>query len=119
MGRERRALAFVVAVFVMAGAVAGTAQASPRIAAPIEVTVTGTGFLDYAWSPKRLEIRKGSTVHWSWSGGLHNVTFKAPGPTYPSTTTGDYQRRFRKVGKFRYACTVHGFTGKVTVIRKP
>ncbi|MFN8112261.1 MAG: hypothetical protein U0R51_03585 [Solirubrobacterales bacterium] len=118
MGREKRVLTFAAAILAAAGALAAPASASPRIAAPIEVTITGSSIADYAFSPKRLEIRKGSTVHWSWNGGLHNVTFKAPGPTFPTTTTGDYERRFRKVGKYRYACTIHGFTGKVVVVKK-
>ena len=93
--------------------------ASPASAAPTPVTITGTSSLDYAFSPKTVNITKGGSVRWTWSGIIpHNVTFKTLGRPSESTTTGDYRRRFAKAGKYRYTCTLHGFGGKV-VVSKP
>lgn len=85
------------------------------------VTITGSyGY--YQFSPQTVTVKKGKTVHWSWSSDeRHNVTFgpKLNGKhSATKRTVNDFAVTFNKAGTFHYSCTVHGFTGKV-VVTKP
>ena len=66
------------------------------------------------WSPSSVSVKKGDTVRWRWSGSLpHNV--KGPGVSTGTKKSGSASRRFSKAGTFRYVCTVHKGTMKMTV----
>jgi plastocyanin len=114
MPRSTRSRLWVAAVL----AVAGTAVFAPQ--APAQrannVTITGTTFVNYAFSPKTVKIAKGKTVHWSWnSNAPHNVTF-VKGTKHSATGAQEsYRRTFKKKGTYKYFCSVHDFTGKVVV----
>lgn len=104
------ALPALVAVLVAA------VLSAPATAAPVPVTITGSSVADYAFAPATVKIAKGGSVRWTWDGlAPHNVTFPKLGKASPTAASGDYRRRFKKAGTYRYVCTVHGFKGKVVV----
>jgi plastocyanin len=95
------------------------AIAPASLAAGKQVTIKGSYITGYHFSPGTVTIKKGKTVHWSWSSDAkHNVTFgpklngKHSGTKYAAT---DFKVTFNKTGTFHYRCTVHDFTGKVVV----
>lgn len=73
---------------------------------------------DNFYTPDSVRVRKGSRVKWDWTPvfNQHNVTLKK-GPRgvkksrFRSQTTADpsffFVKRFRKVGRYRFYCTVH------------
>jgi plastocyanin len=81
------------------------------------VTIQGS-YGSYKFKPKTVTIKKGKTVHWSWSSDTgHNVTFDKLGGKHSKTKSSisDFKVKFKHTGTFNYMCTVHGFTGKVVV----
>lgn len=100
-----------------AGVVPGSDAEAKKTA---RVGVKGTTF-----SPKRVSIKRGDSVVWSWkkTGAPHNVVSAARS----NVNSGDpvssdtYRRTFTKKGSFVYYCEVHGDSGgsgmamKVTV----
>jgi plastocyanin len=92
--------------------------APPVSGAGKHVTIKKTLY-SYKFSPKRVDITKGKTVHWSWdSDARHNVTFGDKLDGRHSKTRkkiDDFKVTFNKTGTFRYECTVHDFSGKVVV----
>ena len=102
-------------------ALAGALAALPAGAATKTVTLT-----DYRFTPKKQRIAKGDRVRFEWAGDAdHNVTFrrvpkgaKRPGRCR-TRDTGACRRKFRKVGTYRYVCTIHeltdGMRGRVVV----
>ena len=93
------------------------AAAAPATAADKKaVTITGNDDASYAFSPGKVHVGKGSTVHWNWSSNApHNVTFKRLGEASDTGDTGSYKLKFKKAGTFKYVCSVHDFKGKVIV----
>lgn len=80
-----------------------------------KVTIKGDNISNYRFAPKKLTIKKGQTVHWSWNSNAdHNVTF-AKKHSDTATKVTDFKIKFKKTGTFKYSCTVHGFTGKIVV----
>lgn len=70
---------------------------------------------DDFFSPKTLNVSKGTTVTWRWTGdNPHDVKFKSF--RSPVKTSGTYSHKFKKAGTFKYLCSIHsGMTGKVVV----
>jgi plastocyanin len=71
---------------------------------------------DDFFSPKTVNVSKGSKVTWKFVGdNPHNVKFKSFAS--PIKQQGDtYSHKFTKTGTFKYVCTIHtGMTGKVVV----
>ena len=105
----------------MAAVAAGSAALGPDVAGAAKkhahhVTIKGTDFASYRFAPKKLTIKKGQTVHWSWnSNASHNVTFSATKHSATASQVTDFKLKFKKKGTFAYSCTVHGFTGKIVV----
>jgi PKD repeat protein len=66
---------------------------------------------NYKYTPNNLTIEIGDTVHWTNSGGTHNV--RADDDSWTSTTgsSWQYQRTFTSVGEVRYYCSVHSNPG--------
>jgi len=61
---------------------------------------------DDFFSPARLRVERGDRVIWRWRGrSAHNVV----GAGWRSRTMrrGSYARKFRRVGTYRYLCTLH------------
>ena len=58
-----------------------------------------------------VKIKRGSAVHWSWSGteNKHNVTSKKRGDRFHSktSTSGSFTHVFRRRGTFTIICTKH------------
>jgi plastocyanin len=73
--------------------------------------------VDYKFKPVRTTIRRGGKVVWAFKEGLHNVSGKG----FKSRTQrrGTYSHTFKKVGTFKYRCTVHqpDMDGVVRVVR--
>ena len=85
------------------------------------------------FTPARLTIHVGDTVHWVWATGGHSVVsgtdgnadnrFCSPGDTGcanpPLSNAGaTYDHTFASTGSFPYYCSVHfslGMTGAITV----
>ena len=75
------------------------------------------GLYDNYFKPEKKTIVKGRKVKWTWKGALnHNLTLvKAPKgidkddySTDPDgQVDGSFSRRLKKVGKWRFVCTLH------------
>jgi plastocyanin len=110
--RSVTALLLVLAALLAASAPAATTSASKR-----SVTIAGSGG-SYAFSPKKLTIKHGKKVTWSWtSDAEHNVTFSKLGGKHSKTASSvsGFSVKFKNKGTYKYMCTVHGFTGKIVV----
>jgi plastocyanin len=112
----RRMLLPVICLVALALAVAPASIA----AGGKHVTIDGSYGL-YHFSPGTVTIKKGKTVHWSWSSDApHNVTFGPKlGGKHSKTKMAatDFHVTFNTVGTFHYRCTVHDFKGKVVVVK--
>ena len=99
----------------------GLALTAALITAGVAGAATKTVTLkDIAFSPKSLQVSKGSTVTFAFRDGdtVHNVTSTGSKrfTTIANRTTGSKSRRFTKAGTYRYACTLHpGMTGRIVV----
>jgi plastocyanin len=81
---------------------------------------------DDFYTPDSLRIKKGSKVKWDWTPTFnqHNVTLRK-GPrgvrkrSFRSQTTNDpsyyFTKRFKKVGRYRFYCTIHPDVMRMTV----
>ena len=93
-------------------------SAPPPISTPRKNTVVikGTSGDTYRFAPRRLRIRRGKRVTWTWnSNAPHNVVFRRPRKRSKTTSRGEFKLRFRKRGTYRYLCTVHDFGGRIVV----
>src|SRR4051794_2558747 len=72
-----------------------------------------------SFSPTTVSIHKGDKVTWKWTqGGVpHNVTPANgnPGSTTSSKKGFTFTKSFAKAGTFKYLCTIHPGSMKVTV----
>lgn len=111
-------MAIIVAVFAAAcssGSSSATApgtQPPPGGSTSASIAV-GNNF----FQPSATTVAVGSTVTWTWAGGVsHNVTFD-DGPASPTQSSGTYQRMFTAAGTYHYHCTIHGMamSGTITV----
>jgi plastocyanin len=100
-------------------ALAASAAVAAVVAIPSGASATSASsastktvhIVDIAYKPKKLTIRKGTTVKWSWEDQIiaHTVTstgskrFKSS----KQKMTGTYSVRFTKAGTYRYHCLVH------------
>jgi len=81
---------------------------------------------DNFYSPDSVRVRKRGKVKWDWTPTFnqHNVTLKK-GPSgvdkskFRSQTTNDpsffFIKRFKKVGRYNFYCTIHPDVMKMTV----
>jgi plastocyanin len=108
---ERRRVAAALIVVAACGAGVGVAGA----ASTRTVKVT-----DNVYSPKRLTVKKGTKVVWSFRGAIpHNVDV-ASGPELFSSRilkSGTFAKRLTRRGTYRIVCTLHeaDMTMKVVV----
>ncbi len=65
---------------------------------------------DNSFSPASLTASVGTTVTWTWVGGMnsHNVTFDDGVENSFTQTSGTHTREFTAAGAFPYHCTIHG-----------
>lgn len=105
----------LIALLVAVGAVAAAVIAMPAFAATKSVKVGP----QISFGPKKLSIKRGTTVRFVWTGGLpHNVRIsKGPqrGAISKVKTKGTASRRFTKPGTYTIVCDVHAPTMKMTI----
>ena len=105
----------------LAVAAAGPAVASRVTAAKTKhhVTIKRNYSSGYHFKPRKLIVKRGTTVTWSWnSDAPHNV--HVHGRKHHSrtdTTVKHFRLKFKHAGTFKYKCTVHGFKGKIVVVK--
>ncbi len=81
-------------------------------------TVERVRIVNFAFSPRRIEISRGTRVRWANAGSVaHTTTSRSglwdSGSLAPGAT---FSRVFRARGTFRYHCTIHsGMTGRIVV----
>ena len=106
----KRLIALLVAVATVAAAVA-----VPAFAATKSVKVGPS----IRFGTKRLNIKRGDTVKFQWTGKLpHNVRIsKGPqrGTISRVKTKGTASRRFTRAGTYTIVCDVHQPTMRMTV----
>jgi plastocyanin len=112
------AAAIALALAVVAVGAPGTPAKATK---PMVVKVK-----DDFYTPTSVGVRKGGKVKWDWTPTFdqHNVTLKK-GPRgvrkrqFRSQTTNDpsffFVKRFKKVGKYQFYCTVHPTVMRMTV----
>jgi plastocyanin len=92
----------------------GAAFAWPASAATTQASIQGS-----AYQPGAIAITAGDTITWTNKDvATHTVTVKAASPTFDSGNipfNGVYTHTFNTAGSFTYHCTIHGFTGTLTV----
>jgi plastocyanin len=75
---------------------------------------------DSAYKPSSLDVKVGQTIKWKNAGTVaHTVTGKI-GVTFDSGDLNPgsvYALKPGGVGKITYYCTIHGFTGTISVSR--
>src|SRR4051794_24242524 len=101
-------------LLVVAALSVGLVVSTVAFGATKKVGVKGLSF-----SPKKITVKKGTTVVWSWNtGGVpHNLKGKGFGTGSPKPKV-TYRHKFAKAGTYKYVCTIHkaqGMTGTVVV----
>lgn len=94
--------------------VAGVSSAATR--RPAAITTASVNIVNYTFKPKALTIVVDTKVTWTnQDSSGHNVVFKRF--SSPVLATGQtFSHTFRRVGTFRYHCSLHfGMNGKVVV----
>lgn len=84
----------------------------------VPVVTTSVNIVDAAFTPPNIQVTGGQAVTWTWVGSLsHNVTFTNASIGNSLTQTGgSYVASMpTSPGVYPYNCTVHGFSGTVTV----
>jgi plastocyanin len=75
---------------------------------------------DDVFSPKRATVGKGTLVTWRWTAdsSAHDVVSRGAKRFKSSDiqSGGTHRYRFKRVGTYRYVCTLHeGMTGQIIV----
>jgi plastocyanin len=73
--------------------------------------------VDFAFRPRNLTIAQGTVVRWVNRGDVTHTTTSNTGLWDETLSPGEtFRRRFRRVGTFRYHCTIHSsMTARITV----
>ena len=78
--------------------------------------VTNVSIINFAFSPQTVTVNVNDEVQWTWDGNRHSSTSTTglwdSGVFNPPHT---FVYQFTSPGTFNYLCTVHLFTGSVTV----
>ena len=118
MFRLRRRFGLLIgAMLVIAGCGKSNANATAPGGGPPPVSTTNVTVANNYFQPAATSVAVGSTVTWTWSGGVqHNVTFD-DGVASATLASGTYSRTFNTPGTYPYHCTIHGamMSGTVTV----
>jgi plastocyanin len=95
---------------------ATTTQTTPEAVPAVVNASIGDNF----YKPSSLTVKVGQTIKWKNTGAaVHTVTGKS-GLTFDSGNLNPgavYALKPGGVGKITYQCTIHGFTGTITVTR--
>jgi plastocyanin len=103
---------------VMATVAAGVAV--PVAASSAKAKGTTVVLKNIAFNPRKVTVKKGATVTWSWQDGDTEHTLTSTGKTRFKGTgarkSGTYSVKFTKPGTYTYECTIHpGMTGQIVV----
>src|SRR6202012_419345 len=78
--------------------------------------------VNFAFQPQLTTINAGDSVLWTWPAGstAHNVFYTGSATGWPGNSSvlngpATFTQKFNASGSFPYECTVHGFTGSITV----
>lgn len=92
-------------------------HAASSLAATVNVSV-----VNFAFQPQMTTINAGDSVLWTWPAGStsHNVFYTGSAMGWPGNSAilsgpATFMQTFNAAGDFPYKCTVHGFTGTITV----
>lgn len=113
MGRRWSTVAATVAVGLVLGG-GGLASGAPTVRMK-----DGPDPAENFFRPRTLEVRKGARVVWRNRGSRPHTTTSNSGLWDSGTLNPGqiFNRRFRKVGRFRYLCEIHdGMTGRIVVV---
>lgn len=102
-----------------APAAAGSATPDGGTGGTVHAAATKrVGVFNNRFSPGKVSVGRGSTVVWTWrDGGVrHNVTpARGRGSKTSSRRGHRFSHAFRRRGTFRYSCTIHPSTMRMTV----
>ena len=108
---SQRARVWILSLGLLAACGGGKVTGPGAPATSNSVTV-GNNF----FQPATTSVGVGTTVKWTWAGGVaHNVTFD-DGVASPTQPSGTYTRTFTTAGTYRYHCTIHGTMMSGTII---
>ena len=85
-----------------------------------QAATTTVNVENFDFSPAAVTINVNDSIHWVWVSGFHN-SISDPGDTTMwnsgnlTAPSGSFTFSFPAAGTFPYTCTIHGFTGTVTV----
>lgn len=89
---------------------------------PPPVQTSSVTVRDSRYDPENVAVAAGTTVTWTWAGGLdHTLTFQDGQGSVAARSSGSSQRTFGAPGTYRYRCTIHstgfdsGMIGSVVV----
>jgi plastocyanin len=114
MRRTSIRMGITLLMATLVGSLAVPSMASDRsegnVASPLTATsVKGVKIINFAFKPKAITISKGTRVRWTNAGSVSHTTTSNngvwdSGVMAPGAAFG---RVFRKVGTFKYHCTIH------------
>lgn len=110
----RRVHVLLAVTAVATGTAAGVSAAG---AASKTRTVKVT---DDGYSPRKMTVRSGTKVVWSFSGSLpHNVEVTRGPELFSSTIVkkGTFSRRLRRRGTYRIVCSLHTYMTQKVIVR--
>ncbi len=108
-----------VQALLAAIAVAGAAAAGVSVAGAASKTRT-VKVTDSVYTPKRLTVKSGTKVIWSFDGKLpHNVEVTRGPELFSSRIIkkGTFARRLRARGTYRIVCTLHTYMTMKVIVR--
>jgi plastocyanin len=98
-------------IAVSAGALAVPSQGAKSKTRTVSVK-------DNFFSPKKVTVKKGTKVKWTWKGSApHNVTVQS-GPVKfasPTKSSGSFSKTLSKKGTYTVVCTIHLPDMKMTI----
>ncbi len=119
---HRLHIAAILTTLVLIGAgcnaKTATTERTVNTGANNTATVTTISINDFAFNPKNIEVKVGTTVSWTNDDSAsHIIVGDSGGPNSSTLATGDtYAYTFNTAGSFPYHCGIHSMmTGTVTV----
>ena len=84
---------------------------------PLAFAATTNVNINSSFTPNPVVINVNDSVKWTWVSNDHNTVSQTPGLWDSGIHNAGFTftHTFPAQGQFSYACTVHGFTGTVTV----
>ncbi len=125
MRRTRNGLGAVLLVAgLILGTTGGVATARDSLARPSKpqraatTTIKKVKIVDFAFSPKTVNISKGTKVKWTNTGSVGHTSTSNTGKWDSGTihVGNSFTHVFKKAGTFKYHCTIHPtMKGKIIV----